>query len=74
MSLVKKRYENPTYQQVCSRKTSLVEVYEMTYDADDVDEMYRHLLWHFFSFHDPTTKNQQGNTISHYLLLSISHR
>lgn len=50
---------NPTYQQVCSGRTGHVEVAEITFDPDVIS--YNDLLHVFFTAHDPTTLNRQGN-------------
>ena len=55
------RRENPTYQQVCSGATGHVEVVRVTFDPDQVS--YRELLDVFFTIHDPTTLNRQGNDV-----------
>lgn len=52
---------NPTYQQVCSGKTGHVEVAEITFDPAVIS--YSHLLHVFFTLHDPTTLNRQGNDV-----------
>ncbi len=49
---------NPTYEQVCGKKTGHVEVIQITYDPSVVS--YEKLLIVFFKTHDPTTKNRQG--------------
>jgi peptide-methionine (S)-S-oxide reductase len=51
--------ENPTYKQVCGGDTGHVEVVRVTFDPDVIS--YRELLDVFFSVHDPTTLNRQGN-------------
>ena len=50
---------NPSYKEVCSGSTGHVEVYECEFSGGD--ETYRKLVKFFFSFHDPTTANCQGN-------------
>lgn len=53
--------ENPTYEQVCGKKTGHVEVVQVTFDPAVLT--YREVLEVFFATHDPTTPNQQGNDI-----------
>ncbi|KAF2071423.1 hypothetical protein CYY_007267 [Polysphondylium violaceum] len=50
---------NPTYRQVCSGTTGHAEAVELDYDPSQVS--YTHLLDLFWSKHDPTTLNRQGN-------------
>jgi peptide-methionine (S)-S-oxide reductase len=49
---------NPTYEQVCGKKTGHAEVVQITFDPAVVS--FRELLGVFFAFHDPTTLNRQG--------------
>ncbi len=49
---------NPTYEQVCSKKTGHAEAIEIIYDPSKTT--YEELLEVFFKTHDPTTKNKQG--------------
>lgn len=53
--------KNPTYEQVCGKNTGHAEVVQVTYDPSVLT--YREVLEVFFSIHDPTTPNQQGNDI-----------
>ena len=53
--------ENPTYEEVCSKKSGHAEVVEVTFDEDTIPR--RILLEVFFSCHDPTQLNRQGNDI-----------
>ncbi len=53
--------ENPTYEQVCGKKTGHAEVVQLTFDPAQVS--FRDVLEVFFSIHDPTTKDRQGNDI-----------
>lgn len=53
--------ENPTYRQVCGGDTGHVEVVRVTYDPAEIS--YRDLLDVFFTVHDPTTLNRQGNDV-----------
>ena len=53
--------DKPTYKQVCGGDTGHVEVVRATFDPDRIS--YRELLDVFFSVHDPTTLNRQGNDV-----------
>jgi peptide-methionine (S)-S-oxide reductase len=53
--------ENPTYEQVCGKKTGHAEVVQISFDPAQVS--YRDVLEVFFSIHDPTTKDRQGNDV-----------
>jgi peptide-methionine (S)-S-oxide reductase len=52
---------NPTYAQVCEGKTGHAEVVRLTYDPAIIT--YREILEVFFTIHDPTTVNRQGNDV-----------
>jgi peptide-methionine (S)-S-oxide reductase len=52
---------NPTYEQVCGKKTGHAEVVQVTFDPAEIS--YRDLLDVFFTIHDPTTKDRQGNDV-----------
>lgn len=52
---------NPTYQQVCGKKTGHAEVVQVTFDSDIIS--FREILEVFFTIHDPTTPNRQGNDV-----------
>ena len=51
--------DNPTYREVCSGLTGHAEVIQLMYDPAKVS--YREILEIFFTVHDPTTLNRQGN-------------
>lgn len=53
--------DNPTYEQICTGTTGHAEVVKLTYDPDVIS--YRELLEIFFTIHDPTTPNRQGNDV-----------
>ena len=53
--------EDATYEKVLTGKTSHAEVTYIEYDPREVN--YKKLLEIFFSSHDPTTVNRQGNDI-----------
>ena len=52
------RTANPTYEQVCGRRSGHAEVVEVIYDPERVP--YEQLLALFFAEHDPTQLNRQG--------------
>jgi peptide-methionine (S)-S-oxide reductase len=55
------RLPNPTYEQVCGGKTGHAEVVQVTFDPSVTS--FRELLEVFFTIHDPTTLNRQGNDV-----------
>lgn len=52
---------NPTYEQVCGKQTGHVEVVQVTFDPAEIG--YADLLDIFFTIHDPTTQDRQGNDV-----------
>ncbi|MDH5235222.1 MAG: peptide-methionine (S)-S-oxide reductase MsrA, partial [Gemmatimonadota bacterium] len=48
---------NPTYEQVCGKKTGHAEVVQVEFDPTEIS--YAELLEVFFTIHDPTTKDRQ---------------
>lgn len=53
--------KNPTYKEVCNGTTGHAEVCNVTYDPSKVS--FEDILYVFFSAHDPTTLNKQGNDV-----------
>jgi len=53
--------ENPGYEQVCSGDTGHAEVVRLRFDPSRIS--YREVLEIFFTIHDPTTPNRQGNDV-----------
>ena len=53
--------DNPSYEDVCHGNSGHVEVVRFEFDPARID--YRTLLLAFFTAHDPTTPNRQGNDI-----------
>jgi peptide-methionine (S)-S-oxide reductase len=53
--------ENPTYREVCNGDTGHAEVAEIKFDPSVIS--FKDVLRVFFSVHDPTTMNRQGNDI-----------
>mmetsp|Transcript_12196 Transcript_12196/g.15947 ORF Transcript_12196/g.15947 Transcript_12196/m.15947 type:complete len:226 (-) Transcript_12196:18-695(-) len=51
--------KNPTYKQVCSGSSGYVEV--LMVELNSPEKHFEELIRFFFQFHDPTTKNRQGN-------------
>jgi peptide-methionine (S)-S-oxide reductase len=55
------RNPDPTYEQICEGNTGHAEVIRINFDNTVVS--YRDLLEIFFTIHDPTTLNRQGNDV-----------
>jgi len=53
--------DNPTYQQVCSETTGHAEVVQVKFDPSQLT--FKELLQVYFTVHDPTTLNRQGNDV-----------
>lgn len=51
--------DNPSYREICNGTTGHAEVIRVTFDPGVIT--FREILEIFFSFHDPTTLNRQGN-------------
>ncbi len=52
---------NPTYEQVCGKRTGHAEVVQVWYDPAVIT--YEDILTIFWRIHDPTTPNRQGNDV-----------
>lgn len=53
--------ENPTYREVCSETTGHAEVVNVEFDPEEIS--FKEILQIFFTVHDPTQLNRQGNDI-----------
>lgn len=53
--------QNPTYKEVCSETTGHAEVIQVTFNPQII--ALREILEVFFTIHDPTTLNRQGNDV-----------
>ncbi|MEQ8676735.1 MAG: peptide-methionine (S)-S-oxide reductase MsrA [Aggregatilineales bacterium] len=53
--------DNPIYREVCNGTTGHAEVIQVTFDTDVVS--FDDILDVFFTIHDPTTLNRQGNDV-----------
>lgn len=52
---------NPSYEEVCSGRSGHAEVVRIAFDPDAIS--FRDLLTIFFTIHDPTTRDRQGNDV-----------
>ena len=63
---------NPTYEQVCGKRTGHAEVVQITFDPAVIS--YADLLRIFFTVHDPTTPDRQGNDVGpQYRSIILTH-
>lgn len=53
--------KNPSYREVCGKQTGHAEALQITFDPKIIT--FKQLLEIFFTTHDPTTPNQQGNDV-----------
>ena len=64
--------ENPSYEEVCGKKTGHAEVVRVVFDPAELS--YADLLRVFFTVHDPTTKDRQGNDVGpQYRSIILAH-
>ena len=63
---------NPTYEEVCGKRTGHAEVVQVAYDPTVIS--FRDVLRVFFAIHDPTTKDRQGADIGpQYRSIILTH-
>ena len=55
------KHPHPSYEAVCTGATGHAEVVQVTFDPSVIS--FRDILQVFFSIHDPTTLNRQGNDV-----------
>ena len=55
------KVDNPSYEAVCSGQTGHAEVVKISFNAQAIS--FKKLLSVFFTIHDPTTLNRQGNDV-----------
>jgi peptide-methionine (S)-S-oxide reductase len=63
---------NPSYKAVCGGRTGHAEVVQVKFDPSQLS--YADLLRVFFSIHDPTTQDRQGNDVGpQYRSIILTH-
>ncbi len=63
---------NPSYKAVCTGRTGHAEVVQVKFDPAELS--YADLLRVFFTIHDPTTQDRQGNDVgSQYRSIILTH-
>src|SRR5690349_7780351 len=60
---------NPSYEDVCTRRTGHAEVTQVAFDPAVIT--FEDWLHVFFTIHDPTTLNRQGNDVGTQYRLAI---
>jgi peptide-methionine (S)-S-oxide reductase len=63
--------KNPNYDQICGGRTGHAEVVQVTFDPSVIS--FKELLEVFFTIHDPTTLNRQGNDVGTQYRSSIMY-
>lgn len=51
--------ENPTYEDICTGNSGYAEVVQLSFDAKEIS--YQEIIEIFFTLHNPTQLNRQGN-------------
>ena len=59
MNPIEKKFENPSYEEVCEGYTGHIEVLHVLFDKTKTT--FEDLAKFFFTFHDPTQQDQQMN-------------
>ena len=63
---------NPSYEQVCAKRTGHAEVVQVEFDPGEIS--YGDVLDVFFTIHDPTTKDRQGGDVGpQYRSIILTH-
>ena len=63
--------DHPTYEQVCAKTTGHAEVVNVSFDNEVIS--FQDVLNIFFTIHDPTTLNRQGNDVGPQYRSGIWH-
>lgn len=64
--------DRPSYKQVCTGRTGHAEVVQVAFDPSIIS--YEDILRIFFTLHDPTTPNRQGNDVGpQYRSIVLTH-